>query len=295
MPELPEVETIVKGLNQRVKNRTIKNVWTDWPKYFGGQSENQFKKSAIGRKIVKIERRGKNILFFLNSGFILLIHQKISGHLLVGRWRLSDGKWFPQPPKGPLADPINRFIRLIFFLDKGLMLVLSDLRRFAKILIGPAKKILDSPDLKLGPEPLALNFQKFQEIFMNPSTALRTRKGRIKQVLMDQSFISGIGNIYSDEILWLAKINPLTRVEKLGEANLKTLFNAIKRILKKAVKLGGTSADDYRQVTGQPGHYFEVRYAYQKEGEPCQRCRTKIKRIKISGRSAHFCPRCQKL
>lgn len=288
MPELPEVETIVRGLNQRVKNRIIKDIWTDWPKYFRGQSEEVFKKLVSGRKILKIERRGKNILFFLSGGFVLLIHQKISGHLLVGRWRLSHKEWLPQPFKGPLADPINRFIRLIFFLDNGQMLALSDLRRFAKVLIGPEKEILNSPDLKLGPEPLTMNFQEFRKLFCK-------KRGRIKQVLMNQGFVSGIGNIYSDEILWLAKVHPLARVEKFSEAKLKILFKTIKQILQKAVKLGGTSADDYRQITGQPGHYFEVRYVYQREGEPCQRCKSMIKRLRINGRSAHFCPRCQKL
>jgi len=292
MPELPEVETIVQGLNKELKNRKIKDLWTDWPKYFRlPKGEEAFRKCVIGKKIISVTRRAKNVLINLSDDHLLLIHQKISGHLLVGKWRLANGGW-KSAISGPLLkDRNNQYLRLIFFLDNGKMLALSDLRRFAKILCGPKEVVLNLPDLKnLGPEPLdpKFSFGKFKELFVG-------KKGRIKQVLMDQNFISGIGNIYADEILWVAKIHPLARTEKLKESDLKKIFNALKTVLKKALRLKGTSIDDYRDAYGRRGSYDLVRYVYQRENQPCPRCKTGIKRLKIGERSAHYCPKCQKL
>lgn len=292
MPELPEVETIVRGLSKKVIGRRIKDVWTDWPKYFRLQKGTaEFRRHIIGKKIIGVARRAKNILFHLSDNHLLLIHQKLSGHLLFGKWKLVKGVW-RSSIKGPLLeDRNNQYIRLIFFLNNGKMIVLSDLRRFAKVLCGPRDVIFNMPDLKdLGPEPMApgFTFKKFQELF-------HKKRGRIKQVLMDPNFISGIGNIYADEILWAAKIHPLRRVEKIKEPDLKVIYQNMREILEKAIKLKGTSIDDYRDVLGRRGRYDLVLSVYQRENEPCKRCGKKITRIKIGNRSAHFCPRCQKI
>jgi formamidopyrimidine-DNA glycosylase len=170
------------------------------------------------------------------------------------------------------------------------MLALSDLRRFAKFLCGPADVILNTPDLKnLGPEPLESSFtyEKFKKLFVG-------KRGRIKQVLMNQSFIVGIGNIYSDDILYESKIHPLSRVEKLKELQLKALFAAIKKILKRGVKNRGTSVDDFRDTAGRKGNYGSRILVYQKYGQNCPHGH-KIDRLKIGGRTAHFCPKEQKL
>lgn len=305
MPELPEVETIVRGLNRKIRGRRIVDLWTDWPKYFKlPVGEKSFRRHIVGRKISGVERRGKNVLIHLSDDHLLLIHQKMSGHLMVGRWEkankqkiniLGDGwadqQWLPRFPGGAAADPKNRFIRLIFFLDNGEMIALSDLRRFAKALCGSREVIFNLPDLKnLGPEPLArdFNFSGFERLFGG-------KRGRLKQVLMDPAFIAGIGNIYADEILWVAKIHPLARVEKLKKETLRKIYLAMRFVLKKALKLRGASIDDYRDAFGRRGGYDKVRYVYQREDEPCPRCGTKIQRIKIGGRSACFCPRCQRL
>ncbi|MEK7464365.1 MAG: bifunctional DNA-formamidopyrimidine glycosylase/DNA-(apurinic or apyrimidinic site) lyase [Patescibacteria group bacterium] len=301
MPELPEVETISKGLDKKLKNKKITRIWTDWPKYFKlHKNEKDFSRQIIGKKILKVSRRGKNILFYLSEKHILLIHLKMTGHLLIGEWKQNRSeklgekwqgqKWVPTKDGGPLTDPFNRFIRLIFFLDNGKMLALSDVRRFAKVLCGVEEKILNLPDIKnLGPEPLDKRFtyKKFGELFKN-------KKGVIKSVLMDQGFISGIGNIYSDEILWLSKIHPSRRVEGLKEKELIAIYKYIKQNLKKAIRLRGTSFSDYRDSEGRRGKYSLFRRVYQREGEPCSRCGIEIKRIKIGARSAHFCPICQK-
>ncbi len=273
MPELPEVQTTVNDLNKKVKGLTITGVWTDWPKYL----KRGFTKEIAGRKIEKIWRTGKNIIFNLSGEKIMLIHQKMTGHLLVGKLPVKNDK----------------YIHIIFQLNRGAIMGLSDVRKFAKILIVDKKDFKNLKNIKnIGPDPLLPSF-KFGEF----KKLITKKRGIIKKILMDQNIISGIGNIYSDEILFVAKIHPLARTEKLNDEKLKRIFNAIKKILKKAVKLRGTSISDYRDAAGKAGRYGNVRLVYQKEGEKCpNKCDAGIiKRIKIGGRSAHFCPICQKL
>jgi len=293
MPELPEVETIVRDLKKEVLGRTFVDVWTDFPKMVKlPKSFEQFKKEIKGKKIQKIWRRGKNILINLPGNKTLLIHQKLTGHLLVGNWKLDathlppSGNWKPLS-KGPLEEPVNRFIHLMFWLSGGLMLALSDLRKFAKVGL-LSKEDLEKELSFLGPEPLEKSFtlEKFKE-------ALENKKGKIKQVLMDQTVIVGIGNIYSDEILWEAKIHPLKEVSKLTKDELKKIYQAMRKILEKSIKLGGESISDFRRISGEIGYFDKERKVYRREGEKCIRCGTIIKRIKLAGRSAHFCPNCQ--
>lgn len=294
MPELPEVETIVSDLNKEILGRKIQEVWTDFPKMIKlPKNFEQFKKEIIGKKVKKIWRRGKNIIFELEgvesrSVYYLLIHQKLTGHLLLGKWKRIKNQWQSEI-KGPLEDdPMNQFLHLIFWLDDDRQLALSDLRKFAKI------ELLDQQTLErelnsLGPEPLEKNFtfDRFKEI-------LAKKKGKIKQVLMDQTVIAGIGNIYSDEILWQAKIHPLREVAKLKEEELKKIYQATREILPKAIKLGGESISDFRRIFGERGYFDKERKVYRREGEKCSDCGTIIRRIKLAGRSAHFCPKCQK-
>ena len=312
MPELPEVETTVRGLKKEIIGRKIINVWTDWPNYFKKPTtKTAFSKCVVGWKIEDVYRKGKNVLIELSppaskqtrhgaGNKILLIHQKMSGHLLVGKWRIKseagrvddekwkNEKWIPSPFRGTITDPRNRFIRLIFFLDDGRMLALSDLRRFAKALCGTKNEILNSSHLKLGLNPLGtdFSFEKFKEV-------IEGKKARIKTFLMNQSVISGIGNIYSDEMLWKARIHPLTPINKIDNRKLRDLYKAIKSVLKKSVRLRGTSIDDYRDSKGRKGKYERELIVYQRDGEPCPRCGEKIKKTKIGGRTARFCPKCQ--
>ncbi len=293
MPELPEVQTIVNDLNKKIIGLTITDVWTGWTKSFGHSPGgfSGFKKEVKGRKIIKIWRIGKNIIFNLSEGREMLIHQKMTGHLLVGEWSMRQGKWAPKQ-KGVLAEKVNSYIRTMFLLSRGKMMAFSDMRKFGKILAVKKENFENLEDIKnIGPDPLAPSF-KFNEF----KSLIGKKRGIIIKVLMDQNVVSGIGNIYANEILFVAKIHPIKKVEKLSEKELKAIFNATKKILKKAVKLRGTSTYDYRDTTGKPGHYGEVRLVYQREGEKCSnKCGGKIQRLKISNRSAHFCPNCQKL
>ena len=290
MPELPEVETIIRDLKKEVLGRTLVGVWTDFSKMIKLPKKfEQFKKEIKGKKIQKIWRRGKNIIFDLSDNKILLIHQKLTGHLLLGKWELKGGEW-KSLISGPLADDsMNRFLHLIFSLDDGYQLALSDLRKFAKV------ELLDKATLKkelssFGPEPLEKNFtfEKFKK-------CLKDKKGKIKQVLMNQEVIAGIGNIYSDEILWEAKIHPFKDTSELSYNELRRIYQAMREILPKAIKAGGESISDFRRIFGEKGGFDSLRKVYRREGEKCSRCGTIIKRIKLAGRSAHFCPECQKL
>ena len=329
MPELPEVQTIVNDLNKKVKGLTITDAWTDWPKYFRrskGGFEG-FKKEIKNKKILRIWRLGKNIIFDLSGGKKALIHQKMTGHLLVGTWNLElarpqrlrrsevgRGTWYSKEG-GLLTERVNGYIHVMFWLkgksslptppkqplrlrrpgakaSKGTMLALSDLRKFAKVLVVDEKHFKNLEDIKnIGPDPLkpSFNFEEFKSL-------ITKKRGVVKKVLMDQNVISGIGNIYADDILFTAKIHPLRKVEKLSAKELKEIFGATLKILKKAVKLRGTSTSDYRDTSGKKGGYGNVRLVYQREGEKCSnKCGGIIKRIKIGSRSAHFCPNCQKL
>lgn len=291
MPELPEVETIVRGLNQKVIGRKILNAWTDWPKTIKTHGINAFVKEIKGRKILLAHRRAKYIMIDLDGGKILIIHQKISGHLLYGKWKIKDKK-VEAAMAGPVkSDPFNRFIRFILYLDNGYQLGLSDLRRFGKVFLGDAEKIENINEIgRLGPEPLD---QKFT--FAKFKTLMAKRRGMVKKVLMDPFVIVGIGNIYSDEILWYAGIHPLRRVEKLKERELKSVYKYMRLILKKAIAAKGDSQQDYRTLEGKFGNYQNMQKAYRLTGQKClKRDGGIIKRIKVNNRSAHFCPVHQK-
>ncbi|MEK7664406.1 MAG: DNA-formamidopyrimidine glycosylase [Patescibacteria group bacterium] len=291
MPELPEVETTVNGLAKKVLNRAFINVWSDWKKIVKKPKDfDLFKNELKGKKIKKVWRRAKNVIFDLSDDYSLLIHQKMTGHLMVGKWKIVNEKWRPEK-HGPLEEKINTFLHLILFLDNGQMIALSDVRKFAKAELWKTKELLSSKEFKdLGPEPLekGFTFKKFKE-------RLKNKRGKIKQVLMIPEIIAGIGNIYSNEVLWWAKIHPQKNVLQLRERELRLLYNSVKKVLKRGIELGGESFSDYRNVEGKKGSFDDERKVYKREKEKCDRCNTTIKRIKFGGRSSFFCPNCQQL
>jgi len=279
MPELPEVQTTVNGLNKTVRGKKIVEISTSYngpfdknrdeiknPKFF-----TLFRKKVKNQKILKAERKAKNILIHLSGGNTILTHMKMTGY------------FFYNPPEHA------PFIRLIFTLDNGKKLALSDMRKFAKVTLVPTKKLDTSLHLKnLGPEPLHKNFT--YQIFK--LQLLKRPKGKIKQVLMDQSLISGIGNIYSDEILWRAGVHPLSHPNKIPEKNLQEMFKATKETLRKGIDFGGDSMSDYRNIEGEKGKFQNHHRAYQKHKTKCLKkdCSGVLLKIRVGGRSAHFCP-----
>ena len=307
MPELPEVQTTANILNKKIKGLSILDVWTDYNSTFHkGKNNiqdkkyfNLFREQLLNRKILSVERRAKNVLINVSgnpnqkrAGKTILVHMKMTGKLLYGKYEKKGKKWFPVNDIY-LSDPFNRFIHLVFNLSNGKHLVLSDTRKFAKVLVFDSNKISDLNDLKkLGPEPLEKSFtyKIFKErLFLKP-------KGKIKTVLMDQEVIAGIGNIYSDEVLWASSISPIKKVEDIEECKLKNLFKNVKKILQLSISVGGDSMSDYRNPLGRKGGYQDLHKAYRKTGTKCMfhGCGGIIKRIIVGGRSTHYCEDHQK-
>jgi formamidopyrimidine-DNA glycosylase len=302
MPELPEVQTTVNILNKELKGLKILDVWTDYnSSYYLGKNSIKdkkyfsfFRKELLNNKIIGVRRRAKNVLISVSGNYrdkkvgkTILIHMKMTGHLLYGKYCFNAGKWSPKDDVA-LSDPYNRFIHLVFRLSNMKHLALSDARKFAKVIVFDTNKESILRDLnKLGPEPLEkdFDFKKFKE------TLQKKYNGKIKTVLMDQEIISGIGNIYSDEALWYSSINPQERVKNISDKKLKELFKNIKKVLNESLLLGGDSMSDYRNPYGEKGGYQKIHKVYRKAGEKCVRknCSGIIQRIKVGGRSAHFC------
>ena len=301
MPELPEVQTTVNGINAEVKGLTITDVWTSYnspfhhgknnvknPKYF-----SVFKKTVVGTKIIGAERQGKNILIHLSNKNTILAHMKMTGHFMYGKYKQEKNTWLPTDNNTPLADPFNRHIRLLFTLSNKKHLAFADTRKFAKVFIFEIKNRDKIPDLsELGPDPTAKNFSL---TVMKDRLSLR-KNWKIKQALLDQEIISGIGNIYSDEMLWDSGINPLSIVSKIPADKMKVLHVAMRNVLKKGLDFGGDSTSDYRNIYGLPGKFQHKHNVYRRKGQTCPKKDAGIiERIVIGGRSSHFCPIHQKL
>ncbi len=289
MPELPEVETIVRDLRKEVLHGTFIDIWTDAKGMIKKDTFENFKKKIIGKEIIGVRRKAKNILIDLSDNHILLIHQKIAGHLLFGKWKLEKGIWISEKEGPLLSDPINKYIHVVFLLNDKRQLALSDARKFAKVELWRKEELEASKEfLKLGPEPLEKDFTllEFKKLF-------EKKKGKIKQVLMDQNFISGIGNIYASEILFKAKIHPEEEIKNLKDGDLKNIYAAMRDILERAIELRGDSFSDFRTLYGEKGGAQNMNKVYQKDGKPCPRCKGMIKRITQGGRGTFFCSKCQ--
>ncbi len=215
----------------------------------------------------------------------------MTGHLLFGVYsfnkKTAKDPWEPQSPE-ILKDPFNRRVHFLLSLSSGHHLALSDLRKFAKVTLIDSRDLEASLHLEgIGPEPLEkeFDFQKFKaRVNIRP-------QGKIKQVLMDQKIIAGIGNIYADESLWRAGIHPMQKAETISDKHLKELFDAIKKTLARGIDFGGDSTSDYRNVLGEKGTFHESHRAYRRTGAPCEKkgCKGKIVRITLGGRGTHFC------
>lgn len=258
----------------------------------------QFRKKVRGTTVTTVSRRAKNILITLSNGHTILIHMKMTGHLLYGNYSYNkkENCWVPskEEKNDALRDPYNRFIRVVFSLSNGKQLAFCDSRKFGKITLIETLGLETSKHLAgIGPEPLPKDFDDDafkKQLYKKP-------KGKIKTVLMDQSVIAGIGNIYSDEMLWLSGIHPLSTVVAIPSNKIKELFTAMKVVLNKGIDFGGDSTSDYRDIHGNHGKFHHAHNAYRLTGELCKKrgCHGTIERKMIGGRSAHFCNKHQKL
>jgi formamidopyrimidine-DNA glycosylase len=271
MPELPEVETIKRDLQRLIRGRKIFSVATDSPKQVK-PSIKLLRKAIIGTTIKTIKRRAKLLQIFLANKKILTVHLKLTGRLLVRK----------------KSHPQDDWQHLMINLSGGKQLRFCDLRKFGWVRLISSQKELDKLLSQFGPEPLAdFKFEYFRKILANSGRA-------VKLLLMDQKKISGIGNIYANDALFLAGINPAKPAKKLSEKEAQTLFKAIEKVLRAGIRYRGASDQYYLDALGHKGSYQDYFLVYGREGKKCRKCGGLIKRSKIGGRGTFFCPKCQK-
>lgn len=288
MPELPEVETIRIGLQKYLVGHKITSVDVKLKRIFTGDS-----KSIIGSKIIKVERFGKGLVIEFENGFALAIHIKMTGQLIYNDLAFIKNKNMKISPDKVGQIP-NKYTHVIFTLDKGAMLYYNDIRQFGWLKVVKRSEIESLTFFKgLGPEPIpssgqkALTYEQFDDILSRSNLA-------VKPLIMDQKKIGGIGNIYANDGLFLAKIDPRKKAKDLTEKEKKKLFDAIIEVLRRGLKYGGASEMTYVNAFGEEGTYQDHFLVYGNKGKPCENCGTEIKRITLGGRGTFFCPNCQK-
>lgn len=274
MPELPEVETVRKGLISLVKGKTIAKVDVYWPRIIEMPEVETFQQQIIGETIEDVERRGKYLIFQLS-------HYEMVSHLRM------EGKYefFSE------AKPLDKHSHVRFIFTDGSELVYHDVRKFGRIALlkkGTAKHYKGLT--QLGPEPTDEDFP-----LADFKDQLKKSATMIKPLLLNQKVVAGLGNIYVDEVLWLAKIHPEQPANSLSPQAVKKLREAIIEVIAKAKEAGGTTIRTYLNALGEAGHFQQELHVYGQTGKPCPRCGTAIIKIKVAQRGTHLCPHCQKL
>jgi len=275
MPELPEVETTVRDLKPHLIQRAIVGVTVRWQRIIAAPGARAFARQIRDHRIVDLTRRGKHLVFHLaphrgnTPTKFLLTHLRMTGGFHID---------LPNVPR-------DKHTHVIFQLDDGRELRYRDPRKFGRMWL------VDDPACvvgALGPEPLEISVREFHALF-------ERRRGRLKPLLLNQSFLAGLGNIYVDESLWYARLHPLRAAESLTRAERGRLYRAIQHVLKRAIALGGTSIDVmYKRVNGKRGGFQDNLRAFDRERRPCRRCGTPIQKMVVAQRGTHFCPTCQR-
>jgi formamidopyrimidine-DNA glycosylase len=261
VPELPEVETVVRSIAQHLTGQTIRHAAVSSKRVTRGDHKKT-ERALAGRNIVRVGRHGKQILIELDHG-LLYIHLGMTGNLL---WNATPGK----------------YTRALLELENG-TLVMNDMRQFGRF-----EYYAEKPEQRVGPDALQLDFESFY-------ARLRDRKSAIKPLLLNQSFLGGVGNIYADEALFAARIHPRTPAGRLSKPRAQRLYDAIVQVLQAAIAHRGSTISNHVDSSGEKGGYQHMHAAYGREAEPCLRCGTSIKRIVLGQRSTHYCPRCQRV
>lgn len=270
MPELPEVETIVRGLRKNIPHQKISRVKVNLDKVVKNDKKD-FGSLLTGLVFQDVRRRGKMIIFDLSEGWSLVVHLKMTGQLI-----------YTQP-----EAPVTKHTHLVFELNSGDQLRYVDLRQFGYLLLARTDQVDKLPQLaELGPDALEISCQEFQKL-------IASKKGAIKPLLLNQSFLAGLGNIYADESLHLAQIPPRRPASALTSSQTEKLYQVIRKTLTKAIDLKGSSVNNYVDSDGERGSYQKLHQVYGREGKPCFQCGQFIKRLKLNSRSTYFCPSCQ--
>jgi formamidopyrimidine-DNA glycosylase len=269
MPELPEVESVRRGLALRITGQTIiEALCLPYPRLFLPGAA-QVTQGLRGREIQSIGRLGKLIIITLNPPAFLTVHLGMTGQLICSSRPLE-------------AAHVHMRLKLT-----GGMLFFRDPRRFGKIAFYPSSEELQPVLEKLGPDALTISDEELHG-------RLSRRRAAVKMTLLDQSVLAGVGNIYADEGLFLARLSPLRQADSLSPAESRSLNRALKRVMKKSLAMGGSTVRNFTGVNGRPGAFQQAHQVYQKTGQPCPRCGAVIKRAVLGGRAAHYCPVCQK-
>ncbi len=272
MPELPEVETVRRGLAAQIVGRTFTGLaFLEWPRTIEAPGPEEFARRIAGRRVEAVRRRAKFLVVALDGGESLTIHLRMTGQVTVA----------------PQEAPRERFARVALGFIDGAELRFSDIRRFGRLALFDEAALIDRLR-ELGPEPLDAAWRR--EDF---AAALARRRTRLKPLLLDQTFLAGLGNIYVDEALFRARLHPLTVAADVPAERAHILHAAIRALLTEAIASGGTTFSNYRDAYGQAGDYYERRRVYGREDAPCLDCGQPIVRIVVGGRGTHFCPACQ--
>lgn len=288
MPELPEVETIVRGLRAAMTGARVISVDVHLPKMVH-LSVRTLRRRIVGSRVARVHRRAKLVLVGLSVAWTIVIHLKMSGQLI---WRQRRGRLVVggHPIPGGVEALPNRYSHVILGTDRG-TLFFNDQRQFGFL------KLVRSSSLErwleaqgFGPEPLSAGFTEtvWQSILG------RVRRRRLKSALLDQRVIAGVGNIYADEACHVARIRPTRRVSSLRPTDRRALYRGLRRVLRLSLRHGGTTADAYRRANGQPGGMQPFLRVYGRQGRPCRRCGGTIVKIVLAQRGTHFCPDCQR-
>ncbi len=289
MPELPEVEVVKRSLISKTQNLIVKAVKINDGRLRYKINRNKIKK-IIGLKFKKISRRSKYLLFFFNKGTVMLVHLGMTGKFFFVNSRKT--KYKTSFYYNINEDKDKKHDHIIFDLSSNQKLIYNDVRKFGFIKIIKQVNLDQNVHLKhLGPEPLGTKFNI--EYFKN---YIKGKERTIKDLLMDQKFISGLGNIYVNEILFFSRINPLKKIKKLKNIEIENIIRICKNIISKAIKLGGSSIKNFSSSSGKKGLFQQHFSVYGKNGENCPnvKCKGKIKKIVISNRASFFCKKCQK-
>lgn len=275
MPELPEVETIVRGLRDKLVGDKITRIVVREEKLIGFPTSGKFKKYfSRQREIIALNRRGKYILMELPLNKLLVIHLRMTGKLLLKN----------------SAEDTNKHTHIIFYLTEERKLCFNNIRKFGRLYLIDKNHREQAGGLdELGPEPLGDQFTK-----QDFKSLLENRRGKIKPLLLNQKFLAGLGNIYTDEALFIAQIAPERKADTLSEEEMERLYAAIRQTLLAGIKYCGTSVSDYVNSRGETGQFQEKLQVYQQDGSICPKCAREIKKKKVGGRGTHFCPNCQK-
>lgn len=297
MPELPEVETVRRGLQRLIVGKKVARVTHDTPKSFPNAA-GDVREFLVGSTILEARRRAKVLLIDLDTGYTLVIHLKMTGQLVFiaeknekGNMKNDELHWGGGHPNDSLVHDLpDKSTRVEFTFTDETKLFFNDQRKFGWVKLYPTVEVPNIDFMKrVGPEPLEDDFTA--DIFYE---RLQRRKNTtIKAAILDQSVLAGVGNIYADEALWGAKIHPSTRVRDVSPSSVQRLLSSVKSVMNLSIDKGGSSSHTYMDAEGNKGSYLLFANVFRREGLACNRCGTTIEKTRVAGRGTHICPHCQ--